>query len=80
MPGRKCRNSCRLRVCFLNPSRVVLERLAKERGYEQSMKSGEKRLELGRVIDDLVGMLPKEALPEIPEYLRLAKEARLVPG
>jgi len=72
--GGPTRNSCRLRFSILNPTRVALERLAKERGYF----TGRKRLpDVGRVIDEVVNQSGIAQVAKEPEYLRLAREAGL---
>lgn len=58
----------------MNPSREVLERIAKHRKYVQG-----ERLEIGRVVDDLIALIPPDWVPVEPEYLRLAREAHAVP-
>lgn len=67
--GGPTRDSTRVRFRILNPTRTVLERLAREQKYFIGT-----RLDVGKVIDELVRPL---GTPE-PLYLRIAREAGLL--
>lgn len=72
-PGGPTRNSCRVRYSVLNPTRVALERLAKERNCYNGG-----HLEVGRLLDQLVEEMEVFKTLPVPKYLALAREAGLV--